>query len=83
MLYWQAKGGGYESEDAYQNAELIFMDIHNIHVMRERYTGNTLSTVTVNVLFCEGFNLRFSRITKNHKNINPANIFVHPHLVSI
>lgn len=31
----KAKGGGYESEDAYQSAELIFMDIHNIHVMRE------------------------------------------------
>ena len=31
----KAKGGGYESEDAYQNAELVFMDIHNIHVMRE------------------------------------------------
>ncbi|NP_001427580.1 phosphatidylinositol-3,5-bisphosphate 3-phosphatase MTMR2 isoform 7 [Homo sapiens] len=30
-----AKGGGYESEDAYQNAELVFLDIHNIHVMRE------------------------------------------------
>ena len=25
----------YESEDAYQNAELVFLDIHNIHVMRE------------------------------------------------
>jgi len=23
----KAKGGGYESEDAYQNAELVFMDI--------------------------------------------------------
>ena len=32
----QAKGGGFESEDAYQNAELVFLDIHNIHVMRER-----------------------------------------------
>lgn len=31
----KAKGGGYESEDAYQNVELIFLDIHNIHVMRE------------------------------------------------
>ncbi|XP_044727687.1 myotubularin-related protein 2 isoform X2 [Chrysoperla carnea] len=31
----KAKGGGYESEDAYQNAELVFVDIHNIHVMRE------------------------------------------------
>ncbi|CAG9797932.1 unnamed protein product [Chironomus riparius] len=31
----RAKGGGYESEDAYQNVELIFLDIHNIHVMRE------------------------------------------------
>lgn len=30
-----AKGGGYESEDAYKNAELIFLDISNIHVMRE------------------------------------------------
>lgn len=35
MLCFQAKGGGYESEDAYQNAELVFLDIHNIHVMRE------------------------------------------------
>lgn len=31
----KAKGGGYESEDAYQNVEVIFLDIHNIHVMRE------------------------------------------------
>lgn len=31
----KAKGGGYESEDAYQNVELLFLDIHNIHVMRE------------------------------------------------
>ncbi|KAG9478422.1 hypothetical protein GDO78_013439 [Eleutherodactylus coqui] len=30
-----AKGGGYESETAYPNAELIFLEIHNIHVMRE------------------------------------------------
>lgn len=32
---WQAKGGGYESESAYPNAELVFLEIHNIHVMRE------------------------------------------------
>jgi hypothetical protein len=34
----------YESEDAYQNAELVFLDIHNIHVMREslRKTQRTL-----------------------------------------
>ena len=31
----KGKGGGYESEDAYQNAEVQFLDIHNIHVMRE------------------------------------------------
>ncbi|KAH0625184.1 hypothetical protein JD844_033394 [Phrynosoma platyrhinos] len=31
----KAKGGGYESEDAYQNSDLVFLDIHNIHVMRE------------------------------------------------
>ncbi|PVD34717.1 hypothetical protein C0Q70_05994 [Pomacea canaliculata] len=31
----RARGGGFESEDSYQNAELIFLDIHNIHVMRE------------------------------------------------
>lgn len=35
FLVLQSKGGGFESEDAYQNAELIFLDIHNIHVMRE------------------------------------------------
>lgn len=28
-------GGGYESEDVYTNAEFNFLDIHNIHVMRE------------------------------------------------
>ncbi|XP_057351767.1 myotubularin-related protein 1 isoform X10 [Manis pentadactyla] len=31
----KAKGGGYESESAYPNAELVFLEIHNIHVMRE------------------------------------------------
>ncbi|XP_071020154.1 myotubularin-like isoform X5 [Oncorhynchus clarkii lewisi] len=31
----EATGGGYEGDDAYQNAELVFLDIHNIHVMRE------------------------------------------------
>ncbi|XP_027390395.1 phosphatidylinositol-3-phosphate phosphatase MTMR1 isoform X3 [Bos indicus] len=31
----KAKGGGYESESAYPNAELMFLEIHNIHVMRE------------------------------------------------
>lgn len=31
----KAKGGGYESEDSYSNVELIFLDIPNIHVMRE------------------------------------------------
>lgn len=31
----KAKGGGYESDDAYKNVELNFLDIHNIHVMRE------------------------------------------------
>ncbi|XP_062305041.1 myotubularin [Osmerus eperlanus] len=30
----KATGGGYEG-DEYQNAELVFLDIHNIHVMRE------------------------------------------------
>ncbi|XP_048884933.1 myotubularin-like isoform X2 [Brienomyrus brachyistius] len=31
----KATGGGYEGEDSYQNADLVFLDIHNIHVMRE------------------------------------------------
>lgn len=35
IMGFQARGGGYESEEAYQNAELVFLDIHNIHVMRE------------------------------------------------
>ncbi|XP_061620621.1 myotubularin isoform X7 [Phyllopteryx taeniolatus] len=30
----KATGGGYEG-DEYHNAELVFLDIHNIHVMRE------------------------------------------------
>ncbi|XP_065322687.1 myotubularin-related protein 2-like isoform X2 [Gordionus sp. m RMFG-2023] len=31
----KAKGGGYESEEHYKDTELIFLDIHNIHVVRE------------------------------------------------
>ncbi|XP_013412822.1 myotubularin-related protein 2 isoform X4 [Lingula anatina] len=31
----KAKGGGYESENYYPNMEVVFLDIHNIHVMRE------------------------------------------------
>lgn len=31
----KARGGGFESEDAYNGAEVVFLDIHNIHVMRE------------------------------------------------
>ena len=31
----QSKDGGYESETFYPNAELVFLDIPNIHVMRE------------------------------------------------
>ena len=30
-------GGGYESEDTYVNMDFSFLDIGNIHVMRERY----------------------------------------------
>uniref|UniRef100_A0A915JYV0 phosphatidylinositol-3,5-bisphosphate 3-phosphatase n=1 Tax=Romanomermis culicivorax TaxID=13658 RepID=A0A915JYV0_ROMCU len=33
----KAKGGGFESEEAYPNTELLFLDIQNIHVMRESY----------------------------------------------
>ncbi|GAU97135.1 hypothetical protein RvY_08487 [Ramazzottius varieornatus] len=31
----KAKGGGYESEENYPSSDLVFLDIHNIHVMRE------------------------------------------------
>jgi Myotubularin-related. len=33
----QAKGGGYEDMEHYQNTELVFLDIANIHVMRDRF----------------------------------------------
>ena len=32
----QAMGGGYEHEDCYVNMDFSFLDIGNIHVMRER-----------------------------------------------
>lgn len=35
VLFFQAKEGGYESESFYTNAELTFLEIPNIHVMRE------------------------------------------------
>lgn len=31
----QAKGGGFEDQETYQNCDIVFLDIHNIHVMRE------------------------------------------------
>ncbi|CAG0892236.1 unnamed protein product [Cyprideis torosa] len=31
----KARGGGFETDEGYPNAELVFLDIHNIHVMRE------------------------------------------------
>ena len=33
----KAKGGGYENDETYSNIELQFLDIHNIHVMRESF----------------------------------------------
>ena len=40
----QAMGGGYEHDDNYSNTEFSFLDIGNIHVMRERL-------VSVNLLY--------------------------------
>lgn len=31
----KARGGGFESEEVYAHVDLTFLDIHNIHVMRE------------------------------------------------
>lgn len=48
----KAKGGGCENEDVYQNSELIFLDIHNIHVMREslRKLKGTFN-ISMNLIF--------------------------------
>jgi hypothetical protein len=46
VCLFQAKGGGYESEEFYQNTEYIFLDIANIHVMRERYEGRFIFKMT-------------------------------------
>lgn len=35
LAAFQAKGGGYEYAHIYTDTELVFNDIHNIHVMRE------------------------------------------------
>ena len=35
LFIFQSRGGGYEKQEAYTSSELIFCDIHNIHVMRE------------------------------------------------
>lgn len=32
----KARGGGYETEEVYKDIDLVFLDIQNIHVMRER-----------------------------------------------
>jgi myotubularin-related protein 1/2 len=31
----KARGGGYETDDVYTSTELVFLDIHNFHVVRE------------------------------------------------
>lgn len=33
----KARGGGYENEDFYQNAEVVYLDIQNIHTVRESW----------------------------------------------
>ena len=33
----RAMGGGYEREENYKNIDFTFLDIDNIHVMRESY----------------------------------------------
>ena len=33
----KARGGGYENEDFYQNAEVVYLDIPNIHTVRESW----------------------------------------------
>lgn len=33
----KGRGGGYENEDFYQNAEVIYLDIPNIHAVRESW----------------------------------------------
>lgn len=33
----KARGGGYENEDFYQNADVVYLDIPNIHVIRESW----------------------------------------------
>ena len=37
LSVFQAMGGGYELDEAYPNMDFCFLDIGNIHVMRERY----------------------------------------------
>ena len=38
----QAMGGGYEHDDNYTNTEFSFLDIGNIHVMRDRLVSATM-----------------------------------------
>lgn len=33
----KARGGGYENEDFYQNAEVVYLDIPNIHAIRDSW----------------------------------------------
>lgn len=33
----KARGGGFENDVLYSNIEMTFLDIHNIHVMRESF----------------------------------------------
>lgn len=54
-----AKGGGYENEDTYSNAEFVFLDIHNIHVMRESLRKVRLSNIKT--VFSINLSLHFSR----------------------
>ena len=54
----QAKGGGFEDQETYQNCEIVFLDIHNIHVMREsqrklkvEFSSTPLHCITL-LFFC-------------------------------
>lgn len=49
LILHQAMGGGYEYDDCYVNMDFSFLEIGNIHVMRERYT--LYAEQSVNILY--------------------------------
>ena len=81
----QVMGGGYELDEAYPNMDFSFLDIGNLHVMRDRLAPTTyvplvLCTNEQSQVECESLNL--SCLLLQYPYLIGVNVLLHHALCS-